>query len=103
MVENTLLWMFMDQEKYAMDECAEKKTRHLKPYKEAEEKLLKTLNQEQTKLFNSFRYDFLYHILDIRDKECSNIIFECLQIGMEFQKHLNNKEDERGMSIPEDC
>ena len=103
MVENTLLWMFMNEEKYALDECEQKKTRHLKDFKTTEEKLLKVLNKEQTKLFKDFRYHFLYHILEVRDIECSNIVFECLKIGMEFQKHFDDKESEYGTPILEDC
>lgn len=100
MEENTLMWMFMNEEKLAMDECDEKKTRHLKPYKKCEAELRATLNEEQIKIFKDFKYHFLYHILTIRDRECSRIIFQCLQIGMEFQKYLDDKMDERGEPVP---
>ena len=102
MVKNTLMWMFMNEEKLAMDESDDKITRHLKKYKQCEEKLLKILNREQIEVFKDFRYHFLYHILGVRDRECSRIIFECLQIGMEFQKHMNDKDNERGEPIPFD-
>lgn len=102
MVENTLLYMFMNEEKLAMDESDDKITRHLKKYKKCEEDLLKTLNREQIEFFKDFRHHFLYHILGVRDRECSRIIFECLKIGMEFQKHLSYKDEERGDPVPFD-
>ncbi len=70
----------------------EKESIHLSELNEREKLLLDSLDDEQKKLFRSFRYDLVWHMFSVRDEECMDTFRLGFRIGKELQKADDEEE-----------
>lgn len=68
----------------------DKKSDHLEEVKEYEKLLIDNLDENQKKLFHSFRWKLVSHLFSIRDEECMDTFL----LGYKFGKELQTIENE---------
>lgn len=69
----------------------EKETNYLKDLQIAKEKFEEKLNKELLAEFKNLFRLFESHMLEIRDKECEDVMHICFKMGMEHEKYFNKK------------
>ena len=66
-------------------------SKYFKNAEETEKQLIKTLNEEQIKLFESIKTDYDWHYDEVYRDYCIEILYFGIKAGMEFQEFLDRK------------